>query len=35
MRVDPVYLPHVWDGRNRTFWYFSERLLADRGDLRQ
>jgi hypothetical protein len=19
----PVYLPHIWDGRNRTFWYFS------------
>ena len=19
----PVYIPHVWDGRNRTFWYFS------------
>ena len=19
----PVYIPHVWDGRNRTFWFFS------------
>jgi hypothetical protein len=19
----PVFIPHVWDGRNRTFWYFA------------
>lgn len=30
----PVYIPHVYDGRNKSFWYFADEAFKFRGGLR-